>query len=122
MVQQVLVLGASLKTNRYSNIAIKLLKSYGHDIYAIGNREGEVEGIEIVKSRLEIPNLDTLTLYLNPSNQEPYLDYIIQLNPKRVIFNPGTENPVLTDLLDQAGIAHENSCTLVLLRSNQFAL
>jgi predicted CoA-binding protein len=122
MAQKVLVLGASLKDVRYSNMAIKLLIRYGHDVYAIGNREGEVDGVSIIKEHPIIDELDTLTLYLNPSNQQPLIKYILELNPKRVIFNPGTENPVLRKELDAAEIAYEEACTLVLLRSNQFDL
>ena len=122
MVQKVVVLGASLKETRYSNMAIKLLVNYGHDVYAIGNRVGEVAGVSISKEHLDLHEVDTVTLYLNPANQEPFINYIIELKPKRVIFNPGTENPVLKDDLEKAGIDFEDACTLVLLRSNQFAL
>jgi hypothetical protein len=57
---------------------------------------------------------------LAPSRQKEYYDYIIELKPKRVIFNPGTENIELAQLLAQANIDWENACTLVLLSTNQY--
>lgn len=120
MTEKVLVLGASLKADRYSNIAINMLLDYGHEVTAVGNKIGEVRTISVIK---EIPGniqFDTVTLYLNPKNQEPYYQSILKLKPKRVIFNPGTENPIFMGLLRDAGIFVEIACTLVLLRTNQF--
>lgn len=117
---KVLVLGASLKTDRYSYQAVNDLVEYGHEVIAIGNREGVVAGVHIEKEKKEYDNIDTVTLYLNPANQEAYYAYILSLKPKRVIFNPGTENADFADMLKNDGIYCEIACTLVLLRTNQF--
>ncbi len=117
-----LVMGASENTARYSNMAIKMLKAYGHPVLALGKQKGEVDNVKIeTNTDSFLPNsIDTVTLYLNPANQEKYYDFIIGLNPKRVIFNPGTENPELEDLLHKNHIKTEEACTLVLLRTAQF--
>jgi predicted CoA-binding protein len=120
MKKKTLVIGASLKTNRYSNIAINRLRSYDHPVVAIGLREGEVAGVSISVEKEDFKDIDTVTLYLNPSRQEEYYEYIISLNPKRVIFNPGTENPDFYKLLKDNNIASEVACTLVLLGTNQY--
>lgn len=118
--KKTLVLGASLNPDRYSNMAIHRLRAFNHPVLAVGLREGEVEGVEIQKGMPDFEDLDTITLYLNPKNQEQYYDYIIGLKPKRVIFNPGTENPAFEEMLNKADIAYEEACTLVLLSTNQY--
>ena len=120
MAQNVLVIGASLKAERYSNMAVNLLLDYGHVVKALGKREGKIKSVDVHKEMWVYPELDTITLYLNPANQEDYKAYIINLNPKRVIFNPGTENPEFEKELEKSGIPIERACTLVLLRTNQF--
>ena len=122
MSQNVLVIGASLKLDRYSNKAVRMLIDYKHNVYARGNKSGFIESVEVLTQNLDIHALDTITLYLNPMNQKSFYDYIIQLKPKRVIFNPGTENPDLQELLTKNGILFEEACTLVLLRTNQFEI
>lgn len=120
MKKKTLVIGASLKPNRYSNIAINRLRMYDHPVVAIGLREGEVSGVSIVKEKADFTDIDTVTLYLNPARQESYYKYIISLKPKRVIFNPGTENPDFYQLLKENEIGTEVACTLVLLGTNQY--
>ena len=120
MNKKTLVLGASLKPERYSNIAINRLRNYNHEVKAFGHREGEVTGVSIDTDLLQYKAIDTVTLYLNPKRQETYYDYIIGLKPNRVIFNPGTENPELYKLLDKNNIDHEEACTLVLLGTGQY--
>ena len=120
MKKKTLVIGASLKTDRYSNIAIKRLTSYDHPVVAIGLREGEVLGVKISEAKEAFKDIDTVTLYLNPTRQEPYYDYILALKPARVIFNPGTENPEFYKLLKENNIESEVACTLVLLGTNQY--
>ena len=120
MNKKTLVLGASLKPNRYSNYAINRLIDNQHDVVAIGLREGEVEGVTIETELISFENVDTVTLYLNPKRQEAYYNYIVSLDPERVIFNPGTENPDLYTILKENNIAFEESCTLVLLSTNQY--
>lgn len=120
MNKKTLVIGASLKPNRYSNYAINSLVDSQHEVVAIGLKQGDVAGVTIDTKLLPYNNVDTITLYLNPKRQEPYYDYIVSLNPKRVIFNPGTENPELYAILKENAIAFEASCTLVLLSTNQY--
>lgn len=122
MSQNVLVIGASQKSVRYSNMAVRLLLEYKHNVYARGNKSGFIESVEVLTQNLDIDNLDTITLYLNPMNQKAFYDYILKLKPKRVIFNPGTENPDLQEILSNNGILFEEACTLVLLRTNQFEI
>jgi len=116
----VLVIGASLKPERYSNKAIKMLKEYNHTVFAIGLREGVVNEVKIQKGLTILDSIDTVTLYLNPLRQLDYYQYIIDLKPKRVIFNPGTENDDFYVRLRENNINVEVACTLVLLRSNMF--
>lgn len=118
--KKTLVLGASTNPARYSNMAIKKLRRYGHDVVAIGLRPGQVEDVDINVKQPEVENLDTITLYLNPANQKPYYDYILQQNPHRIIFNPGTENHELEKLAKEKGIHTQEACTLVMLSVGQY--
>ena len=120
MSKKTLVLGASLKPNRYSYYAIQRLVSNHHEVVAFGLKSGQVSGVTIDTKLLQYGNIDTVTLYLNPARQKEYYDYIIGLNPKRVIFNPGTENLEFYDWLKKNDIDFEESCTLVLLSTNQY--
>lgn len=118
--KRTLVLGASLNPSRYSHLAIQRLVKYGHQVTARGLKKGVVSGVDISSENELFENIDTVTLYLNPRRQVEYYDYIISLKPKRVIFNPGTENPQLFTLLSKNNIAVEVACTLVLLGTNQY--
>lgn len=120
MSKKTLVLGASLKPHRYSNIAIHRLVDYNHDVVAYGMRIGEVSGISIDTELKFYEDIDTVTLYLNPERQKEFYDYILSLHPKRVIFNPGTENPEFQQILNENDISFEDACTLVLLSINQY--
>lgn len=120
MKKKTLVLGASTNPGRFSYIAIKRLVSHDQPTVAVGLREGEVAGIPIFKNEEDFEEVDTITLYLNPQNQKRYYDYILSLEPKRVIFNPGTENPELYNLLRKNNIEIEVACTLVMLATNQY--
>jgi len=120
MKKKTLVLGASLNTARYSNLAINRLTKHGQPTVAIGLRKGSVDGVEINTEKVPFENIDTITLYLNAKRQKEYYDYILSLKPERVIFNPGTENPELYDLLRENGVFFENACTLVMLSSQQY--
>lgn len=115
-----LVLGASTNPNRYSNIAIKRLIDKNLPIAALGLRKGTVGSVLIEDEKLGFTNIDTVTLYLNPKRQEAYYNYIIGLKPRRVIFNPGTENMEFVKLLKENNIEAEVACTLVLLSTNQY--
>ncbi len=120
MSKKTLVLGASLKTDRYSNYVIHKLIENEKEVMAIGLKTGEVAGVAIQTQLVYLEAIDTVTLYLNPLRQKGYYDYIINLSPRRVIFNPGTENPELYELLIEAKIEVEVACTLVLLSTNQY--
>jgi predicted CoA-binding protein len=112
-----LVLGASTNPARYANIAIRTLLQYEYTVYGLGLREGRVAGVQIQTDTesIHIPDLHTITLYIGPARQPQYYDWIISLNPKRVIFNPGTENPQFEALLKEHGIETIQACTLVML-------
>lgn len=110
-----LVLGASLKPERYSYKAIHALVNNNHRVLAFGLRTGNVGGVEIQEDLPFGISIDTVTLYLNPSRQEEYYNYLVEIKPRRVIFNPGTENSELISILEKEGIFTEVACTLVLL-------
>ena len=118
--QLTLVLGASEKAERYSNKAIQMLREHGYPVAAIGLREGQVLDVPILKVPQKDLNVDTVTLYLNPQNQLPHYQYLLSLHPRRIIFNPGTENPELMELARQQGIETLEACTLVLLSTDQY--
>ena len=120
MNKKTLVLGASTKEHRYSNIAIKRLDAYGHEIVAIGGRKGMVNGHEILTEKKAFQDIHTVTMYLSAQRQIPYYDYILSLKPKRIIFNPGSENEELAVLATQNNIEVAEACTLVLLSVNQY--
>ena len=115
-----LIVGASPNPERYSFMATSLLKTYGHKVYAYGIKKGSIEDEPI---QLEWPNagsIDTITLYVGPEGQKPIYDTILNLQPRRIIFNPGTENPELEELAQQKGIQILEVCTLVMLKTNQY--
>lgn len=118
--KKTLVLGASANPSRYSNLAVNRLTAKGHDVTAIGKRTGKIGDIEITTEQKRIDELDTVTLYLNATNQKQYYDYIISQKPKRIIFNPGAENDELSALAKANGILPQEACTLVLLSTGQY--
>ncbi|RYY68975.1 MAG: CoA-binding protein [Chitinophagaceae bacterium] len=118
--KKTLVIGASENPSRYSYLAVNKLKNYGHPVEAIGKRKGSVNSVDIVTGTPPLKDINTITLYLNPVNQQPYYDYILSLNPKRIIFNPGTENPELEALARENNIEAIEACTLVMLSTNQY--
>lgn len=120
MKDKTLVLGASENPDRYSNKAILRLTQNGHRTLAIGIKPGKVGDIDIRTGSIQDEEVDTVTLYLNPDRQQPYYDYILSLHPRRIIFNPGAENPELEQLASQHGIKVLEACTLVLLGTGQY--
>lgn len=120
MNKKTLVLGASTNPGRYANIAINRLVRAKVPTVALGLRKGEVAGVNIETDKIPFEDIHTVTLYLGPGRQEEYYDYIISLNPERVIFNPGTENPEFYKLLRQKGIEIDVACTLILLSTQQY--
>lgn len=118
--KKTLVIGASDDTSRYANMAIKSLRKHNHDVEGIGNRPGTVMDVSFDKEKKPFEHIDTVTLYINPTRQTDYYDYILSLKPNRIIFNPGTENPELEQLAEKNGIKTMEACTLVLLSTGQF--
>lgn len=114
------VIGASEKPERYSNMAVRLLKKYGHEVVAIGMKKGNIDEVEIITGLPELTDIHTVTMYVGPNNQHGFFNYILGLKPKRVIFNPGTENLELYELLDSSGIEVVEACTLVMLNTRMF--
>ncbi|MDB5252930.1 MAG: CoA-binding protein [Flaviaesturariibacter sp.] len=118
--KKTVVLGASDNPSRYSYLAVRKLTAHQHPVVAIGRKKGSVAGVEIGTETEPAADVDTVTLYLNPTNQKPYYDYILGLKPKRIIFNPGTENEELMDRAEEAGIEPVVACTLVMLSTGQY--
>jgi predicted CoA-binding protein len=115
-----LVLGASVKPERYSHRAVLQLRAHGHEVVAVGTEKGRVGDVEIGVDFPPPKSIHTVTLYLNPSRQASICEQVIALRPQRVIFNPGTENPAFAQRLKEAGITTEEACTLVLLSIGQY--
>jgi uncharacterized protein len=117
--KRTLVIGASENPDRYSNIAINMLRDYKHAVVAVGNKTGKVRDVQIDR---EMPSSDihTVTLYVSAKNQDDFIAPILALKPERVIFNPGTENPEFEELLNSQGIEPIEACTLVMLRTGQY--
>lgn len=118
--KKTLVLGASDNPSRYSYLAMKKLERFNHPVVAIGRKNTRVGDINVDKEKKHFEDVDTVTLYLNPFHQKEYYDYILSLKPRRIIFNPGTENPELVSLANQNNIEPLEACTLVLLSTGQY--
>ncbi|WP_421941086.1 CoA-binding protein [Pedobacter sp.] len=118
--KKTLIIGASPDPNRYAYKAAHMLTRFNHEIVNVGIKKGAVAGVEIEKQGTIHHDIDTITLYIGPPLQAQYHDYILETKPKRVIFNPGTENYALEKLLDQHGIEPVEACTLVLLSTGQY--
>jgi len=118
--KKTLVIGASDNPQRYSYLAVNRLRGKGHPVVAIGRKRVRLGDVDIETEKVDFPGVDTVTLYLNPGIQKEYYDYILSLHPKRIIFNPGAENPELEKLAQAHGIEPLEACTLVLLSTGQF--
>ncbi len=117
----VAVLGASAKPERYSNKAVKLLVKKGYTVFPVHPSLSEIDGIPVYRSLTDVQSsLDTVAVYVSPELSNHMRDEILQAKPRRVIFNPGAENPILARELQQAGIEVVNACTLVMLTTGQF--
>jgi uncharacterized protein len=115
-----LVVGASINPERYAYKAANSLLAHGHEIELVGQKEGEIQGRKIQTNFPDLEGIDTVTMYVGLRNQPPLYDYILKQNPRRVIFNPGAENPEFEQLAKDRGIEVEEACTLVLLATGQF--
>ena len=118
--KKTVVLGASPNPARYSYLAIHRLRAHDHPVIAIGKRKGQIADIDITTNHSPETNVDTITLYLNPRNQVEYYDYILDLHPNRIIFNPGTENEELIRKAKENNIKPIIACTLVMLSTGQY--
>lgn len=118
---RVAILGASPKPERYAYMAFKMLKEYGHTPIPVSPKFKDIEGVPAIASLKDIKDpVDTLTMYVGPATSGPLTEEILALKPKRVIFNPGSENEELESRLREAGVEVVEGCTLVMLRTNQF--
>ena len=122
MSKKTVIIGATPDRTRYAYLAAQMLTEYQHDIVPLSIKRGEVFGKEILdlRKRPQIDGVDTVTLYIGPQNQPEWYDYILSLKPKRIIFNPGTENDDLEKRAEENGIEVVEGCTLVMLRSRQY--
>ena len=118
--KKTLIIGATPNPARYAYLAANRLVNAGHEIVNIGIKKGEVAGVAIQSPAEPIADIHTITLYIGPKLQPQYYDYILATKPKRIVFNPGTENPELESLAQQQGIDTIQACTLVLLSTGQY--
>lgn len=119
-VKKTVVLGASENPARYSYLALRKLQANHHPIVAIGKKKGKVGDVIIQTDHMPVDAVDTVTLYLNPKHQKEYFDYILDLKPNRIIFNPGTENEELIRAAKENGIEPVVGCTLVMLSTGMY--
>tara|TARA_Y100000782_G_scaffold102998_1_gene119802 strand:+ start:5201 stop:5563 length:363 start_codon:yes stop_codon:yes gene_type:complete len=120
MGKKTVVIGASNNPQRYAWMASERLQRNGHEVVAVGIKNGECAGIPIHKDRPQVEEVDTVTMYVGPQNQPAYYDYILSLNPERIIFNPGTENMEFMRMAKDKGIEVEAACTLVMLAADTY--
>ena len=120
--KKTVIIGATANPSRYAFMAAEMLTHYHHEVVPVGIKKGEVAGQSIldIRSKPAISNVDTVTLYIGPQHQPEWYTYILGLKPKRIIFNPGTENEEFEKLAEDNGIEALEACTLVLLRSAQY--
>jgi uncharacterized protein len=114
------VVGASPNPTRYSHKAVKLLNVMGYEVVPLGIRSGTIDDIEIIIGKPKIDLVHTVTLYIGTEKQSNYYDYILSLHPKRIIFNPGTENEEFVKMAQAKGIRTIINCTLVMLNSGTY--
>lgn len=118
--ENILVLGATPNEERYAYKACQLLQTKGYNVVPVGIKEGNLVGKKIITNKDIQTNIHTITMYVSEANQKNWYNYILTTKPKRIIFNPGTENAELEKLAKEEGIETEQACTLVLLSTNQF--
>lgn len=120
--KKTVVIGATPNPSRYAHLAANMLAEYDHETVLLGIQKGDVNGNKIldIRQKPAIENVDTITLYIGPQRQPEWYEYLLSLKPKRIIFNPGTENDEFEKMATQQGIEATEACTLVLLRSRQY--
>lgn len=115
MSKTTVVIGASPDSDRYSYKATVSLQIHGHKVYPVGIKPGKINNEDIITDKPQFEGVDTVTLYVGAQNQSGWQDYILNLKPKRIIFNPGTENPEFENIAKAKGIECIEACTLVML-------
>jgi len=120
MKKKTLIIGATPNSDRYAYKAAHKLVQHGHQIVNVGIKKGQVADQPIEKPEQIHSDIDTITLYVNPTNQKDLYDYILDTKPKRIIFNPGTENAELAKKAQEKGIETLEACTLVLLSIGEY--
>ncbi|CAH0999996.1 hypothetical protein LEM8419_01207 [Neolewinella maritima] len=115
-----LILGATTNPTRYASLAAERLVSRGHRIIPVGIKQGKVQGAEILNGLPDVPEVDTVTLYVGPVHQPQYYDWLLRVAPRRIIFNPGTENAELMKLARENDIEVVAGCTLVMLAGGTY--
>lgn len=118
--KKTVVIGASPNEMRYSYKAVRKLNKYNHEVIPLGIRKGKIDEFDIITEKPELIDIDTVTMYVGPQNQNTWINYILRLNPKRIIFNPGTENYDFIDKAKENGIEVLQTCTLILLDSGRY--
>ncbi|MFW5705643.1 MAG: CoA-binding protein [Bacteroidota bacterium] len=119
--KKTVVIGASLKPYRYSHTAVEMLSRFRHPVVAVGLRQGKIGEVEVETGRPEVKHVHTVTMYIGPDKQPMFYDYILDtLQPKRIIFNPGTENPELWQMAQRRDIEVVENCTLMMLSHGMF--
>lgn len=114
------IIGASSNPERYSHMATLRLKKYGHTVFPVGIRDGKIGNETILTGQPPLSGIHTVTLYVGPANQPAWVEYILNLHPKRIIFNPGAENAALLASAEKQGIECVEGCTLVMLSTGEF--
>jgi len=121
MNKRTLVIGASTHPERYAFLAVNKLRANNHEVVALGIKKGDINGTPVETERKPFKDIATVTLYINPEIQKQYYDYILNvIQPKRIIFNPGAENPEFEKMAKQQGIETLEACTLVMLSTGQY--
>ena len=120
--KKTVIIGATTNPGRYAFLAARMLTEYNHEIVPVGIKDGAVFGKDILDifKKPQVEGVDTVTMYIGPQRQKEHMDYIIGLKPKRIIFNPGTENEEFIRKAEEKGIEALEACTLVMLRSHQY--
>ena len=120
--KRTVIVGATTNRARYAYLAAEMLTEFKHEIVPIGIKTGEVFGKQIlnIHEKPLVSDVDTITLYIGPQHQPEWYDYLIGVKPKRIIFNPGTENEVFERVAEEKGIEAVEACTLVMLRTGQY--
>ena len=118
--KKTLVVGASEKPQRYANKAIHKLLNYGYEVVPLAPRPGPVAGVPFVTGYPELKDIHTITLYIGPARQTSFYEYLLSLKPKRIIFNPGTENDIFMQKAQEQGVETIQDCTLIMLDTGMY--